>query len=55
MLFYYLFIFTDNSVCLEYLLLSDNTDLGLISFRQNIRDVRAFTWNTPTCPMLLPR
>ena len=30
------------------LLLSAKIDLRLISFRQNLRDIRAFSWSTPT-------
>ena len=29
-------------------LLSAKIDLGLINFRQNLRDIRAFSWSTPT-------
>ena len=34
---------------------SAKIDLRLINFRQNLRDIRAFSWSTPTLVTLLQR
>ena len=38
-----------------WMLKSAKIDLSLINFRQNLCDIRAFSWSTPTLVTLLQR